>query len=49
MDEEIVMKQKASDTAAEGALACATTYTANEIAAAAAYGLADFKNSYDTG
>ena len=49
MDEEVVMKQKASDTAAEGALACATTYTANEIAAAAAYGLADFKNSYDTG
>ena len=35
MDEEVVMKQKASDTAAEGALACATTYTANVIAAAA--------------
>ena len=49
MDEEVVMKQKSSDTAAEGALACATTYTAQDISKAAAYGLADFKNSYDTG
>jgi type IV pilus assembly protein PilA len=49
MDEDVVMKQKKTDTAAEGALACATTYADDLIANAAAYGLGDFKNSYDTG
>ena len=49
MDEELVMKQNKNDTEAAGALACATTYTAQDISKAAAHGLEDFKNSYDTG
>ncbi len=49
MGDDVVMKKKATDTAAEGALACATSYADDIIASAAAYGLGDFKNSYKVG